>query len=331
MSLIVDGSSWCFDGVDVDDARNSVLSWLDLIECCRDRDESVLIGDDFQSRVIIDQEDIWTALGENGSISLPYEQYQRVIAWLGQSRRYADEENWPEGTEDGCISVGYEAATENFDLAWVHHSVRVGLMAGALSLNRSGRFSTSSSHGWLSIYFVKNEVDLPLFWRDMIVLKGANLDWLSRLAPHAYPDLLFYPEVIADAARLDGGYLAQHYKLTNAFAVLNDFGAWIFTYPPPALQPGEDSRDAVGHAPSNQLIERRFLAFGLIAAPESPDVRKDQKSHDARLVRVGLAELYCEWHIKLELHRNRIHIHGPDIITDGRILVAIIHEHLPLP
>ena len=37
----------------------------------------------------------------------------------------------------------------------------------------------------------------------------------------------------------------------------------------------------------------------------------------------------CEWHSKLELHRNRIYFHIGDEGTDGRVLIGIFHRHLP--
>ena len=37
----------------------------------------------------------------------------------------------------------------------------------------------------------------------------------------------------------------------------------------------------------------------------------------------------CEWHSKLEEHRNRIHFDVGDSTTGGRILIGIFHRHLP--
>ena len=37
----------------------------------------------------------------------------------------------------------------------------------------------------------------------------------------------------------------------------------------------------------------------------------------------------CEWHSKIEGHRNRIHFYPGDETTEDRILVGIFHKHLP--
>ncbi len=37
---------------------------------------------------------------------------------------------------------------------------------------------------------------------------------------------------------------------------------------------------------------------------------------------------HCEWHSKIEPHRNRIHFCVIDGIAEARVLIGIFHEHL---
>lgn len=66
-------------------------------------------------------------------------------------------------------------------------------------------------------------------------------------------------------------------------------------------------------------------------APENPDVYLDNRCRRAREIAIGERTLYCEWHGKLELHQNRVHIHPPVIESNGKVIIAFFHEHLPLP
>jgi len=83
--------------------------------------------------------------------------------------------------------------------------------------------------------------------------------------------------------------------------------------------------------PTNKIIAQRFHGFGIVIAPENPDVFLNRRCREAREVKAGGLSLYCEWHVKLEPHRNRIHVHPPIPTTDNKFIVGVIDEHLILP
>ena len=56
--------------------------------------------------------------------------------------------------------------------------------------------------------------------------------------------------------------------------------------------------------------------------------RQSERLMALRDVTFGNRHYRCEWHSKLEPHRNRIHFHPGDDATDGCVLIGIFTEHL---
>jgi len=331
MSFVVDGSEWQFDGCSEEEVHESIETILALVHDLLTLREKVWIGDDFQSRPMLNNLALWSMFSPDSPIMLSAELRQELAAWLGTVSYYSEEDVWPAGFEDFKISIDGEPATENADVAWAHHSVRSRTPVGCLSFRRSGALSTTTVAGSADIFFVKTRSNRLDFWRDAIRLRGDNEATFQSISPHAYPDLYFHENVLANVARLAGGYLALRNEIQRSLAVLNDYGHWSFTFPGPSLRP-EDTEGADQIAPvTNHLIERRFRAHGLVVSPENPNVYLNLDCRHAREVQVDDELLYCGWHVKLEPNRNRIYLHRPVDSASDRVVVAIIHEHLPLP
>ncbi|MER8948658.1 hypothetical protein [Mesorhizobium sp. M0809] len=304
---------------------------LDFVAVSADRAEEVMIGDDFQIKLMHGALTLWDLFSEESPLHLRGEMAQELAGWLGRAQRYADTDDWPEGFEDPMVSIDGGPPTYNEDVAWVHYSNRAGRAAACVTLYANSIGTTTTATGNAAVHFVSDDVGRKRYWRDMIVLEGDNLESLVCHAPHAYPDLHFVDGVITHADHLSGGYLASRQRVRAALAALNDWGHWTFTWPPPAIAPGEAPLHVSDAQPSHQLVEHRFTGFGLNAAPEKPNVRDHRVSREAREIVLGGRTLYCEWHVKLEPHRNRIHFHAPVPESGDRVVIGMITEHLPLP
>lgn len=331
MSFVVNGADWDFNGLNSSKVEELIDRALAFIETSRERGEVVLIGDDFQSRPMYGEAKLWELFSPDSPLSLPYELSQELTAWLMSAPRYADSESWPEGVEDAMISIGGVPSALNEDVAWVHYSIRSRKPCAVLSLHTSGEIDTITDSGDAKIHFVNDEQGRTHFWRDMIVLDGDSLQSLLQFASRAYPELYFIEGVLNDADHLTGGYLALRRDVQRALEMLNDRGHWIFTTPPPALTPDEVSPPDSDASLGNQLIERRFAASGINAAPENPNVRGDRVSREAREAIISGRILYCEWHVKLQRHQNRIYFHKPVVESENKIIIGMISSHLPLP
>ncbi|MBY5446192.1 hypothetical protein HFO93_22440 [Rhizobium leguminosarum] len=331
MAFIVNGAEWNFNGLSPMQAKEKIDRALEFIAISSDRGEEVSVGDDFQTRPMHGDAMLWD-LFENGSaLSLPRELAHELAAWLMRAPRYANAERWPPGFGDCDISIGGAPAEANPDVESAHFASRDGSPTACLTIGHARIVETTMATGSADIHFVCDESSRKAFWREVIILSGDTLATLSHYASNAYPQLHFVDGVLNDAGSLVGGYLASRQRVQRILATLNDWGHWTFTCPPPALAPGEMLLQNMDEHPSNQLIKRRFVGFYLDAAPEKPNVRLNRKCREAREIKLGERTLYCEWHVKLEGHQNRIHFHAPVPESDDKLVIGIIHEHLPLP
>jgi hypothetical protein len=329
--FIVNAAEWDFVGMSADDIERLIDRALDFVEISSHRGEEVMIGDDFQTRPMQGALTLWDLFSEGAPLHMSREIAQELAVWLGRARHYADVDDWPVGFEDSVISINGSPSTQNEDVAWVHYCVRASRPAACVTLGSSRVLETATITGRVDLHFVGEDHGRKRFWQAVIILEGDDLNSLARHASRAYPNLYFVGSVIAHANHLSGGYLASRQRVCNALAVLDDLGHWAFTCPPPALAPGEPLPFNLDARPSNQLIEHRFAGIGLDAAPEKPNVRGHRASREARETVLDGRTLYCEWHVKLQPDRNRIYFHPPIPESGDRVVIGMIHEHLPLP
>lgn len=331
MTFIVNGADWSFSDLETTAVEARIDRFLDFVRICFERNECILIGDDFQSRPMHGAFTLWELFAEHSPLDLSVEVAQELTAWLQRAQFYADAPDWPEGIQDSMIAVGGAPLALNQDVAWAHYLLRSGKPTSCTTLGPSQILDTSTASGSISMHFVGDEAGRVNFWRSAIKLEGDNLMSLVRYAEHAYPSLYFVDGVLSNADHLGGGYTASRHRVCMALSVLNDWGFWTFRHPPPSISPDDTIEPHIDAQPSNQLIQNRLSGFGVVAAPENPNVRSDGDSRRARETKVGGVTIYCEWHIKLEPHRNRIHFHAPVPESGNRVVIGMIDEHLPLP
>ena len=331
MSFVVDGSEWRFNGMSAADAETLIDRALAFVETSSERGETVAVGDDFQVRPMRGAETLWDLFSPGSVDALDRELSQELAAWLAKAPRYADASNWPAGFGSGSVSIGGAAPIANDDVEWALCSMVAALPVAILTLNEPRVMSTATAAGTAQLHFVADDVSRRAFWRTALVVAGDRLDELVHFGSRAYPNLHFVPRVLNDAGTLGGGYLGARVRLKSALEILDDWGHWALTWPPPALTPNEGPPPDLAAKPTNFIIERRFAGLGLEAAPENPNVFANGKSRQAREVVVADRTLYCEWHVKLELHRNRIYFHAPVEEAGGKVVIGVIDHHLPLP
>jgi hypothetical protein len=330
MACVVDSQEWLFDGWTNEEVISAFEDILDRFDRAFARKEVVWIGDDLQTKLVFSDLDLWTLRSADSPIQIPDDIWQEMSAALGKAQRYLDELTWPDGFDSFLISIDGNAATENPDVAWAHHKVRGGQAVACLGLKRKGRFATESVKDIANVHWTHDERSCSVFWREAIDVERDSPETLRRLAPMAYPGLYFTDDVWAGLGRFSGGYYANSTELRRYLAILNDDGTWAFTAPPPA-QVRSEAQGVSTQSPTAQLVIQRFIRLQLDVTPENPDVYRNRDCREAREVQVLGDVLYFGWHGKLQAHQNRIHIHAPTPTSNGRVLVGIFHEHLPLP
>lgn len=330
MSFVIDGSEWCFDGWSAEEIDHRLGGLVDRIDVARSRGERVWIGDDLQTRHVMGDLSVWDLWSPDSPVELPRELRQELAATLGRAHLYLDESSWPEGIIDCTeIAVGCELVWENPDVAWAHHHTRAGRAVACLGLRRRGIHPTRSAAGVVDVHWVVDESGHRGFFRAAILVERDTEETLERLAPHAFPDLFFLEGVWRGLADFEGGYTSVRNELRRHLALYDDMGAWAFTAPPP-LESMSDTRSTTEGGPDQRLVERRFSLASADVAPENPNVSRDATCRSARERVLKGRTLYCHWHGKISPHINRIHIHPPIPESEGKLIVAIFHAHLPL-
>lgn len=330
MAFVVDGSEWCFDGWSAEDIDAAFGVLLSRVEVARSRGERVWVGDDLQTQSVLGELSVWDLWSPDTPVQLPVELHQELAAFLGAAHRYLDEEDWPPGMDDTQVRIDDDPAVENVDVAWAHHHIRAGRAVACLGLHRSGVYKTETTGGVAVVHWVTDEQGHRDFFRAAISVEHDSEETLQRFAPHAYPDIYFLAEVWRGLSDFEGGYTAVRQELQRHLAIYDDHGRWVFTAPPPA-ETEEDTQPEQKGSPDSRLIEIRFASRGLEVAPEKPNVAQKRKLQEPRERVLKGKTLYCHWHGKIEPHINRIHIHRPVPESDGKIIIAIFHAHLPLP
>lgn len=330
MAMVVDGSEWRFDGWSSHQISTAMEQILNRIHVALERNETVWVGEELQIQKVFGDFDLWGLMSTESPVTIDPEIWEELAAWLGRGRCYLDEE-WPIDMHEAVTAIEGANVAENSDVTWAHHNVRTGTPVACLSFNRKGVYSTRSQVGTADVHWISDETSTLEFWRAAIDVEGDTYQSLRRLAPHAFPSLYIHPDVWTGLHRLSGGYLEHRNEVRRHLAVFNDYGTWAFTCPPPALAPNETARLAPSEAPSNQIIERRFVGFNIDIAPENPNVYRNTRCRRAREITVGSRVLYCEWHAKIQAHQNRVHVHPPVKESNGKFIIAIVHEHLELP
>jgi hypothetical protein len=331
MYFVVNSIEWNFDSYSISSIESLIEKFVEFVHLANESGEKIKINDDFQTMEMFHGRILCELFEGDADDKLSGELRQEIFAWLSRVEYYLDDPEWPPGVDILEVTVGDGPRSINADVAWVHHSLRAKNPLACVTLFTPSRLQTSSQYGITDIHFINNFDSKRDFWQDMIIVCGDSISSLKRFSNKAYPNIYFYGDVIDQLENLKGGYLSFHRKVLKIFHALDKFGYWAFTAPPPALSPSEQESLLHGNDPSADIIEKRLNGLGVDASPEKPNVRNSSKCREAREVKLEDEILYCEWHIKIERHQNRIHIHRPIKLTDDKIIVAIISEHLPLP
>jgi hypothetical protein len=159
------------------------------------------------------------------------------------------------------------------------------------------------------VFFFSFTDRLPAFWRSLFELEDVAEADFFPLARQAFGSLVFSETLTF--RRFTGTYTALRGPVVQVLAILND------------RFPGALRRH---HGiPHDIEAELRVSGFGI--SPESPGTR-GSRLMARRVVSYRGEEYVCEWHAKLEPHRNRVHFTLPDPRLDGRMLVGIFVDHL---
>lgn len=149
-----------------------------------------------------------------------------------------------------------------------------------------------------------------MVWRHTFAVEDVPEREFFAVAAFAFPSLVFHPDL--RFGKFVGSYTAVRDPVVRILCALNDHFPRVFA-------------------------ERQGLPYDIAAAmgqhgvdlsPESPKTRASDTFMRKRYVTYDKSQYCCEWHAKIERHRNRIHFTLPAAGPAGRILIGIFTEHL---
>lgn len=242
-----------------------------------------------------------------GGASFDPDTCRLLLGLLGKSSNWDEDPDVaidPEVTVDGQPDIGY-------GVAWAHHSVRA--RQGVAVVTVPQRFSAghhdveAGEDSWRAdVYFVVSADDHKGFFRTIYELEDVSEEAFFGLAERAFPDLLFAEGL--DFRHFEGTYRELRSPVVFHLARIHD-------------------GFAEAHRAENGRSEGVSTRLGIKVSIEGT-TRRSERLMKLRDVEFGGRVYRCEWHAKIEAHRNRIHFHPGDETTDERILIGIFHRHL---
>jgi hypothetical protein len=175
---------------------------------------------------------------------------------------------------------------------------------------RRGFVGVTSASGRAEVFFFASIHTIKDFWRSLYELEAIPEAEFFTLAGRAFPDLIFNPDL--SFRRFEGTYQELIPEVIKHLSVLND--DFLSAY------------HAGNGIPHN--VEATLAAVGCHGiSPESPNTHRNERVMRQRDVSYEGRTIRCEWHTKIEPHRNRIHFAFGDAF-ERNLFIGIFVDHL---
>ncbi len=237
-----------------------------------------------------------------------------------RQRTYLTFDRLPFWDDSDCPEVPFECRIDNGGPA-ISPSVGYALVARLQdrsvacltfpSCHSNGFRHVAADCGGGEVYFFTLQDDLKDFWRSIFSVEDVPESLFHETAVVAFPDLVLHSSLAF--SHFDGKYLDLRHPVVEILAALNDHFARVLHE---CKGIPHDIQGAMGH-------------YGVDLSPESPKTRSSAKLMAKRDVDYEGAKYRCEWHAKLEPHRNRVHFTLPSPELGDRVLIGLFVDHLP--
>lgn len=146
------------------------------------------------------------------------------------------------------------------------------------------------------------------FYRWIYPTEDVNEEGFFELAGLAFPQLRFADGVTF--RRFNGSYPDLREAVVYHLSRINDSFKSVY-------------------ASCNGRSDEVSAAMKLDISMESSNTRQSERLMRERDASYEGRTYRCEWHSKIEPHRNRIHLHPGDDISEHCVVIGIFVEHLP--
>lgn len=315
MRFVVDDACWAPAGVAPEALADALESLCDRLDDTRSREETVGVHDTLYELQVTPMTSLTSALFEaEDPLELGRDLRRRLSVLLDKLPKRGDAEVVSFGVN---IAGTRHATAPSVDIARARCARReeTACLTPATS-GRRGRLAVSPTDAEAPaamVAFVVDAQDHVNFFREVITIERADEEGFATLAPSAWPGLAFVDGLWRGLRDFSRNYREIRDDLMKHLNALSDHGGRIF---------------ALGRA---RDIEGQFGSLGVTISPESTETMRDARCRNARTCAFEGESIVCEWHTKIELHQDRIHVHPPTARSDGRVIVGVLHRHLPIP
>jgi hypothetical protein len=159
-----------------------------------------------------------------------------------------------------------------------------------------------------TVNFLVDPRDGPAFWRSTVELEDLDVTGLASLSPLAFPKLRFAPTTWSQVSTFDGAFRDLRGQFQRDLSGLNDHASDVWA----------------NHVEPSRIVAEMGSRAGVDCSRDSPNTHRNAAAMAERRVDFEGRAITCEWHTKLEPHRNRIHF----AVIDGEVFVGIFAAHL---
>lgn len=307
MRYVVDESGWTLPA-DADLAQ-ALESFVELMSACREEGGDVGKSDLLEYAHVLPDRELWDVLSDP---SLDRDLRVAVQQGLARCVRW-DDEDLPSSVVVSIDGVTLEA----WSVAWAHQSA-AGKKALALMVlhgtPRRGRKRVGRDGDERPLHFIATARERLEFLRELPEIEDLAPDGYMALAPLAFPDVCFAGGLANQCGRFSRPFDDVRGTLTQHLGALNDHFQAIMR----------------SHHGLPSAVQVAFRATtGVDSSPESANTKADAKAWAQRRITYDGKEAWCEWHTKLEPHRDRVYFSpGNPHVAGGRLIVGIFDLHL---
>jgi hypothetical protein len=235
----------------------------------------------------------------------------RVLLWktLDGLPQWDEQDDWPQPIGP-AVDIGGQTC-DAYGVAFAVEVIGEGSSCCCLS-TRCGSWTgcvpvTGPEADAVDVHFIAHQSGCIAFQRFRIEFEDMDAARFLAHAPTAFPNLCFASQLTFN--RFEGNYRDLRGPVLRHLAAIDD--GFLAAY-----------------RESNGNPNRIGATLGIDLSPESPKTRASEKLMRERDVEFDGLTYRCEWHAKLERHRNRIHIHPGDAGTGDKVLIGIFDVHL---
>jgi hypothetical protein len=300
--FVVDERSLDFTDVDTAVITESLELFADEIAELRADGELISILSGWGSIACMDNADLSWLLATSDLI--PRDLGAQLLSLLDKCIAW-DEAN--DVAVDPLIEIDGERF-ESYGIAWSAERQSDGLASAVVTLSHRphrGAQRVKANSISVELHFVAEPKDHPAFYRSICVTETLDEDAFYRIATKAFPRLRFAEGLTF--RRFAGRFEDVFPSVVTHLGVLND--SFLEAY---RLERGHSGRIS--------------MRIGIDVSIEGTQTRSSESLMKQRDAVFEGTTYRCEWHSKIEPHRNRIHFSPPS--AGNVIVVGLFVDHL---